>query len=239
MMLRSLVFWSSLPFVALQALDLRRRAPRLAGADGPNSGVVGSGPSLRLLAIGDSIIAGVGASTMDKALVGRTAESLANLLGRAVEWQAIGRSGIHSGGVLVELLPLLPDAAVDVFLVSVGVNDVTSLMRTSRWRRNLDDMLRALHAHSPGAVIALAGIPPLHEFPLLPQPLRSVIGFRGESLDRETRGLIGAHPRAMHVPIKFKAHADRFCADGFHPSEISYGEFGHAIAVQLVPRLSS
>ncbi len=104
-MLRSLVFWSSLPFVVVQALRLRRDAPRLAGADGPSSGVVGSGPPLRLLAIGDSIIAGVGASTMDKALVGRTAESLAALLGRAVTWQAIGRSGIHSGGVLVELLP--------------------------------------------------------------------------------------------------------------------------------------
>ncbi len=133
---------------------------------------------------------------------------------------------------------MIPVAAVDVILVSVGVNDVTSLMRRSRWRRNLDDLLRALHAHSPGAVIAVAGIPPLRVFPLLPQPLRSVIGYRGESLDRETRKLIRAHPRALHVPIQFEAHTDRFGTDGFHPSEISYSEFGHAIAVQLVSRLS-
>lgn len=237
-MLRSMAFWASLPFIAPQALRVRRQALRLEPASGPIAGVVGRGPALRLLAIGDSIIAGVGASTLDKALVGRTAECLATSLGRTVSWQALGRSGIRSAGVLDELLPLLPEARVDVFLVSIGVNDVTSLTRTSTWRKNLDGLFHALARHSSESLIAMAGIPPLGEFPLLPQPLRGVIGFRGESFDRETREVIRAHPQALHVPVMLKRNAGSFCPDGFHPSETSYSAFGQAVADQLVTRLS-
>jgi lysophospholipase L1-like esterase len=237
-MLRSLMFWSALPFVALQAVRVRRHAPRLVPADGPDTGVVGSGKPLRLLAIGDSIIAGVGASTLDKALVGRTAEFLAASLGREVEWRAIGRSGISSSGVVADLLPSLPVERVDVFLVSVGVNDVTSLTRTATWKRNLATLLEALAQHSPESVVAIAGLPPLHVFPLLPQPLRAVIGFRGESLDRMAREVVAGYPQAMHVRVEFETHPDRFSSDGFHPSEASYIDFGRAMSEQLAIRLA-
>lgn len=133
---------------------------------------------------------------------------------------------------------MLPSDPADVILVSVGVNDVTSLTRASVWEANLFGLLRALGRHSPAAVIAVAGIPPLHCFPLLPQPLRSVIGYRGESLDRLARRIISAHPRALHVPVEFETSVERFCSDGFHPSEASYVEFGRAMADRLVPWLS-
>lgn len=236
-MLRSVAFWSGLPFVALQALRVRRLALRLEPANGPVSGIVGMGEPLRLLAIGDSIIAGVGASTLDNALVGQTARFLAVSLQRAVAWHAIGRSGIDSSGVLADLLPSLPAERADVFLVSVGVNDVTSLTRTSTWRRNLDALLDSLARHSPDAVIAVAGLPPLHVFPLLPQPLRALIGFRGESLDRVAREMIAAHPAALHVRVEFSSRDDRFCADGFHPSEASYVDFGQAMADRIADRI--
>jgi hypothetical protein len=47
-----------LPFVARQGLRLRRCAPRFAAAAGTPHGRTGQGDPLRLLAIGDSIIAG-------------------------------------------------------------------------------------------------------------------------------------------------------------------------------------
>lgn len=232
-MLRSLVFWGSLPWVALQALRVRRNAPRLAAASGPETGCIGAGPTLRLVAIGDSIIAGVGASRLEDALVGRTAEALAATLGRSVEWQAIGRVGIESGGVIDELLASLPQQPVDLFVLSVGVNDVTSLRRTATWRRNLGELLRALSAHSPSALIAVAGIPPLRGFPLLPQPLRALIGFRGETFDRVARRVVAAQARALHVPVEFETRREAFSSDGFHPSEASYIEFGQAMASAL------
>lgn len=238
-MLRGLLFWSLLPFVCVQALRVRRNASRLAPAGGPSLGRCGSGPPFRLLGIGDSIVAGVGASTLERALVGRTAEALAASTGCTIEWQAIGRSGIDSGGMLAELLGELPSAPVDAFVVSVGVNDVTSLSRLSTWRRNLAALLQALATHSPAAVIAFAGMPPLHEFPLLPQPLRALIGFRGESLDRISRCVIAAHALARHVPIVLQTQGERFCADGFHPSEASYVEFGRVMARQIHRQLAA
>lgn len=236
-MVRSLVFWGLLPFVALQALRVRRDAPRLAAAPGASSGRCGEGSPLRVVAIGDSIIAGVGASSLDKALVGQAAHALATGLQRAVEWVAIGRIGIDSGGVLDELLPALAETPADVFLISIGVNDVTALNRRSTWETNLRRLLQALSGHSPGAVIAVAGMPPLHGFPLLPQPLRALIGFRGESLDRVTRRVVAGFPAARHVPVVFGTHGDRFCSDGFHPSEASYADFGRAMARSVLSAL--
>ena len=82
------IFWASLPFVAVQAVRLRKRAPRFPAAEGERVGAVGKGKPARLLCVGDSIIDGVGARTIDRALVGGIASAWANT-GRKVHYQAI------------------------------------------------------------------------------------------------------------------------------------------------------
>ena len=74
--MRSIIFWGLLPFILPQAIYVRKTAPRFAGAAGPRRGAAGTGKNYDLIAIGDSIIAGVGAKTLAKALVGQTAEKL-------------------------------------------------------------------------------------------------------------------------------------------------------------------
>ncbi len=230
MAVRGLVFWLLLPFVAIQAIRLRKTAPRLQPAAGESSGRMGSGDSIRLLAIGDSIIAGVGAATLDCALVGCTARALVERCGGAVEWQAYGRSGASTKKILSDLVPTLAAIAADAIVVSVGVNDVTALSTVSVWRRNLHALVDALRRHSPDAVIVIAGMPPLRSFPLIPQPLRWLIGFRGETLDGVTRAVARECPGVFHVEVDFEMSNESFCADGFHPSEKSYVVFGSAMA---------
>jgi len=234
---RSAMFWSLLPFVAVQGLRLRRTGPRLAGALGDTKGRVGSGRTLRLLAIGDSIIAGVGAGTLERALVGCTARALADALDVAVEWEAHGRSGATSVEVLTELVPAIDPRPADAIVVSVGVNDVTALSTIRAWRANLRALVAALHRHSPGAVMVVAGLPPLRVFPLIPEPLRRVIGLRGETLDAVSRELLRGHPGVFHVTVSFDLREGSFCADGFHPSESSYIEFGQAMAARIMENL--
>ena len=234
---RGPVFWLLLPFVAIQAIRLRKTAPRLQPAAGDSSGRMGSGDSIRLLAIGDSIIAGVGAATLERALVGCTARSLVERLGGAVEWQACGRSGASSKKILSDLVPTLAPIAADAIVVSVGVNDVTALSTIRAWRKNLFALIDALRRHSPEAVIVIAGMPPLRAFPLIPQPLRRLIGFRGETLDAVTRAVTQEYPGVFHVEVEFEMSDDSFCADGFHPSEKSYVVFGKAMADCIGPRL--
>ena len=98
--MRNVVFWGLLPFLAPQALYVRRTAPRFAAADGPATGSAGTGESRRLIAIGDSIIAGVGAGKLGDALVGQTARSLAERLDSRIHWQAVGAVGYNTRKVL-------------------------------------------------------------------------------------------------------------------------------------------
>ena len=237
-MMRSLIFWLLLPIVLPQALWVRRTAPRFAGAAGPNEGTVGEGRRRKLLAIGDSIIAGVGATCLSKALVGQTSLALSELLSCEIRWSALGRSGARSGTLLDEFLPKLEARDADFILVSIGVNDVTSLTSQTAWRRNLGDLLAALSRMSPAALIAVAGIPPLGGFPLLPQPLRAMFGFRGTAFDRAAQRVVADFPNAVYVPIDFETSPDKFSADGFHPSEPSYRVFGQAMAAQIAEKLN-
>ena len=102
--MRSMLFWTLFPLVIPQAIRERRNAPRLSGAVGPSSGYVGSGRSLRLPAIGDSIIAGVGADTVAEALPERVAEELAALHECQVSWTVSGLTRATSSGVMSRLL---------------------------------------------------------------------------------------------------------------------------------------
>lgn len=237
-MLRSLLFWSLFPLVLPQALYVRSRAPRFAAADGATEGSVGSGAPLKLLAVGDSIIAGVGAARLEQALVGQTAAALADKLGRRVDWSAFGESGIRSDGLLNELLGRLPVDAADVVLVSIGVNDVTGLRSLRRWRRNLRELIGWLSTYSPEAVLCFAGLPPMGTFPLLPQPLRALIGLRAKSFDATAARIVAESPRTVYVPVAFSARAELFSGDGYHPSEAGYRDFAEAVACAILPRLA-
>jgi len=231
--LSNFIFWIVFPFLVPQALYVRKTAPRFAPAHGPAEGSVGEGEQTRLLAIGDSIIAGVGASAFSKALVGQTASALATAQNACVAWQALGASGYNSKDVLERLVPKLPGVAFDYIIVSVGVNDITGLTSIRNWRRNLSLLLAKLEAHSPNAMIAVAGMPPLHGFPLLPQPLRATFGMRGRSFDEVAREVTSSCQNSRHVPLDFEPNPRKFADDGYHPSEESYTEFGRYMANEL------
>ncbi len=232
--MRSIVFWSLFPFTLPQAYKVRKNAPRFPAASGIPAGSIGEGTSLRFLAIGDSIIAGVGASTLQNALVGQTALGLAEKLSCRIEWGAIGKIGATTKKVEEALLPQLPNYEADFIALSVGVNDVTSLLTLPKYEKNLHRILTALEQHSPKAVIGVAGIPPLRGFPLLPTPLRSLIGLRGDSFDEVIERVIKKHPRTVRVPLDFEPAPHKFSPDGYHPSEESYQEFGALFSSELV-----
>jgi lysophospholipase L1-like esterase len=235
--MRSLKFWSLFALALPAAVRTRRTAVRAEGAAGPDRGAVGAGPPLTLVGLGDSIIAGVGASTHAVGLVGRTAEALAELERVRVEWTAVGRSGATSAKIRERLLPTAPLAAADAVVVSAGVNDLTRLHGPTRFRRDLEALLDALEEAAPSARIALAGLPPLETFPALPPPLKRAFGLRGRQLDAVMQQVAEERPRVAHaeVAIDATAAADRaaFSADGFHPSETSYVPFGRGMAEAL------
>jgi lysophospholipase L1-like esterase len=60
--------------------------------------------------------------------------------------------------------------------------------------------------------------------------MRALFGIRGQTFDRAARAEIGRHENAIHVPLDFEPEPHMFSADGFHPSEESYQEFGEMMA---------
>jgi len=235
---RDLLFWALFVPLIPQALWVRRTAARFPPADGEPNGEIDRGDGkIRLLAIGDSIIAGVGANTLDRALVGRTAQSLAQATGARVSWTAKGESGVTSRYIARRMLPRVADKtenlSFDAILVSAGVNDVISLHSLGRWRRDIEALLTALTGRWPETVIAFSGLPPMHHFPALPQPLRAVFGMRARDFDQALREILQRYPQAIHIPLDFEARPGSFSNDGFHPSERSYAEFG-AMATKAI-----
>ena len=238
--MRRALFWMLFPLVIPQALRVRRTAPRIAGASGANAGVCGTdAPQLRILAIGDSIVAGVGAGTMDGALAGATAAALSQRLARTVAWCANGKIGAGVDKVRLQLLPAVPVESYDAVVVSVGVNDITGLYRSARWADALGGFLDALRQRFPQATILLAGIPPLEGFPLLPFPLRWLFGLRGKTFDTLARREIALRDNMLFVALDFDPQPDKFSADGFHPSRASYAEFGEALSDAFATHLAT
>jgi lysophospholipase L1-like esterase len=216
--LSNAVFWLLLPATAVQGLWLRRRALRLPGATGPRQGAAGQGEDYHLLAIGDSIIEGVGTERMEASLPVQFATALAEHNGRRVHWRVEGASGHDVSDVMARLDGLQHLAPVDLVLLSVGVNDVTGLSSARHWRRSLQSLLARIHDTWPGARILFAGLPPMASFPLPPQPLRFSLGLRADALDRIAREVVSRCPGALHVPTRIDPLHYGFCEDGFHPS---------------------
>jgi lysophospholipase L1-like esterase len=238
MMKKRILFWGLLSLGIPQGLWLRRTAPRFGAAPGETFGVVGIGDKISLVAIGDSIVEGVGAGCADNALAGATAKHLARILEAEISWQTVGKIGATSFSVLKELVPLLSQNPVDVFVVSVGVNDVTSLSRTGRWDANLTALFKSLRAHSPQATIVMVGVPPLGGFPLLPKILQLAFGMRGETFDVVARQIIQRMNGVIHVPLDFDPQPEKFSADGYHPNADSYSEIGLAVAEAITAKPS-
>lgn len=226
-----LLFWLLLPLTAVQGLRLRRVALRLPGAQGDRSGSAGRGAEYHLLAVGDSIIDGVGTGRIERSLPVQFASELAAAKERTVRWRVEGLSGRNIDDVIDCLQSVAHRPHPDLVLLSVGVNDVTGLRSTRAWRLRLTELIGIIHQRWPQARILFAGLPPMALFPLPPQPLRFSLGLRAATLDRIAQEIIGDHPNAVHVPTRVNPAEHDFCADGFHPSAESCTLWAKELAI--------
>lgn len=230
-----------LPVLLAQGYWLRKRTPRLPDAAGPLAGTVGvAGEPIRLIAVGESTVAGVGADSHETALAGQLAAALSRHSKRRVDWLVAARSGINARLSLVELVPKLAGYRADVVLIALGVNDSIEFHTARRWTADLERLIESVRGEVGEALVLLSGVPPLDYFPALPEPLSSVLGARSASLEQASIRLAKRMKRVVHVPfqIERKRCVELFCADGFHPSELGYklwaeqlaGAFGGAVA---------
>ena len=236
MPLRRALFWGLMPFAAPQGLHLKRTAPRFAPAPGPRDGVIGEGPPLRFLAIGDSVVDGVGCPSVEEALAGHFARQLVRVYGHAVHWQALGRTGACVRELHEALLPQVPARPLDLILVSVGVNDVSGLTRSAAFRDRLHRLVDGLQAQAPGATLLLCGLPRMQHFPLLPQPLRFAAGLRAATFDAIAAEVAASRAGVLHEPTTYVPRPDEFAPDGYHANAATQGAWAAVLADRLARR---
>jgi lysophospholipase L1-like esterase len=211
--------------VWMQARRLRRDVPRLPDAALPWQGAHPGPDPLRLLVIGDSTAAGVGADTQDDALPGQLGRQLAALTGRGVDWRALGENGVDTAEFIARYLPEAEQQTWDVVFVSIGANDALGLRSRAAFVRDLSTILTRLRAASPDAALLVSSLPAFARFELLPDPLRWNLAVHSRSLEAGARRLVERTPGAHMSPPPPPYTPGFFASDLFHPSAQGYRDW--------------
>lgn len=215
------------PLLLVQGKLARARTPLLPEPPGARRGTLGQGPPLRLLVVGDSSAAGVGAEHQDDALLGRIVEALATE--RSVSWHLEARTGATTPGTLRHLARLDPEP-FDVAVTSLGVNDVVNGVRRDAWLEDQRRLRQVLRERFGVRRLVVSGFPPVHGFPALPQPLRWYLGRRCRELDRAIESELLAESDADFLPVGFDMDVTAMASDGFHPGPQVYAAWGRGVA---------
>jgi lysophospholipase L1-like esterase len=82
--------------------------------------------------------------------------------------------------------------------------------------------------------LLVSGLPPMHAFPALPEPLRSFLGDRARTFDDALAAWAGKRPNVEHLPFRTGSPQLDVAADGFHPGAAVYAQWGRAAAQRLL-----
>jgi lysophospholipase L1-like esterase len=218
------------PILLCQGKYVRRVTPKLPEADGPRFGEAGVGKPLRLLILGDSAAAGVGVNTQQEALVGQLVRGLEERF--RVFWQVEAQTGATTRSTIGRLKAAAP-AKFDAVAISLGVNEVTCGRRVRTWLAELDE-LAGLLRHKFGIQRMLwSGVPAMHEFPSLPQPLSWFLGSRARLLDHALLRWTQQQPDCEFIAAPATGYAPLMASDGFHPGPKVYELWAAEIARRL------
>lgn len=215
------------PLLLVQAVITRAKTVRLPEPEGPRSGVYGRGPALRLLIIGDSAAAGVGATHQRDALSGQLVDRLADRF--RVSWLLEAETGATTADTLERLDGLEPKK-FDVVLTSLGVNDVTGHVGLCKWIVQQRELRKQLHESFGVSLAIICGLPPVHGFPALPRPLRDYLGDRATQFDSALKADLQESHDGRYLDLRFSDNSALIAADGFHPGPEMYAEWARRAA---------
>lgn len=225
--------------------------------NGVNGDTVSNLPALSLMIVGDSAAAGVGSQTQQEALAGKLIPALQqqaviNTQFDELSWSLQATTGHTSFDILRRLYVLpVPQHPVEVMLLSVGVNDTTANISTTKWQQQLEDIIAIAQRKFGARLLIFSSIPPMAQMPALPVPLNSFIGAKASRLDGILQQVCTAHDGVHYMAADFARmaaeHANgaaidaatMFASDGFHPSSITYGYWAQQLAALIATLLDA
>jgi lysophospholipase L1-like esterase len=218
--------------LAAEAVLTARRGFLPAETAPAQDGVIGDGsqPELRMALLGDAMAAGVGVMRASDT-VGRQVSLRLARAGYRVHLSAVAVAGSRTADLGPQVSrALLRSPHIAVMLV--GAADATHGMRIEGVRRHLGMAVRRMRAANIPVVVGCC--PDLGAAPCFPQPLRSLVGWRGRQIaaaELETAATAGGFTvdLAAATGSVFRADRGTFSEDGFHPSPDGYRLWAEAL----------
>ena len=241
-MLRLSLLWGFalmlMPALLIQGWWVKKRAIRMGPAYGPSRGFAAeeknqsrkrdgatvssetTNQPLKLLGLGDSVIAGVGLASTELTVTARLADRLNQYLGRAIDWRILGEDGAKISDTQ-RLLAATESGSFDWIVVSVGVNDVTGLTSLVKWQQGLLGLIGDIRVRSSNANVVFLQLPPMGRFEMIPQPLRGVLGIRAAMLRKVLIWIVEAHRGVWMIDPSRLFDPAYMAEDGYHPNELA------------------
>ena len=206
-----------LPFLFFEAKQLRSKVPNLPSHSSLLT--LGNGEN-RLLLLGESTVAGVGASNIQQTLTA----NFHRLFGEAYQIETIGKKGLQVKNAF-SLFRRHEHASSDTYsgiLLYLGANDCFLLTSPRQFRQQLTKLIQELETETATPWIYLASIPPVHLFPAFSDRMRSFLQTQREYLQLEMQQVAEKNPKVIFHQISMDLESDFFAKDGIHPSDSGY-----------------
>jgi lysophospholipase L1-like esterase len=189
------------------------------------------GSKPKLLIIGESTAAGVGASSKETTF----ASQIFKHTGEKFAITNIGENGLKAEN-LQGLYKKLEGEIGNSFskaIILIGANDCFKLTSPWKFKRELEIFSLFLIKEKNVENITIPLIPPVHEFPLLPAIMRFFLGWHRNILTAELESLEKSVSQISFDNHKSKTSEVFYSEDGIHPSDYGYELIALAIAENI------
>lgn len=224
------------PALLIQGNRVKKNTIRLSEAEGARDGITGQGQTLTLLILGDSAAAGVGVAHQNDALLGAVVSALQHQY--QVHWRLEAQSGDTTSQVIQKTQKMV-NQKYDVVVTSVGVNDVTRLMSARTWIKQQQQFYQLIQAKFQPELIIATGVPPMHLFPALPNPLCWLFGQYAKQMNLQLEKMVSKQKDMQWIEYdiqKYQSMNLEMAKDGFHPSKEIYQIWGKEVADRILER---
>lgn len=224
------------PALLIQGNRVKKNTIRLSEAEGARDGITGQGQTLTLLILGDSAAAGVGVVHQNDAVLGAVVSALQHQY--QVHWRLEAQSGDTTSQVIQKTQKMV-NQKYDVVVTSVGVNDVTRLMSARTWIKQQQQFYQLIQAKFQPELIIATGVPPMHLFPALPNPLSWLFGQYAKQMNLQLEKMVSKQKDMQWIEYdiqKYQSMNLKMAKDGFHPSKEIYQIWGKEVADRILER---
>lgn len=188
------------------------------------------------VAMGDSTVEGVGASSNDKTFPALIRDFLRSEY-KNTSFYNLGRRGV----LVKDLLRYQIDEAIalrpDLISISIGANNVMRGGRISTFEKDLRSLFKRLTSET-SATIIINNIPDFSAARKIIKPVRFFYAFRARKFNEVIKRVSDEY-RVIHVDLYnnsrfvFNNYPEFVSSDGLHPSDLGYAVWANIIINRL------